>query len=84
MNAQHVLQVQHVRLTMLQQAPSGVVSMLDERQKEAVSADAGACLERMQDGQCDVHGEDILDSRASDIQPAHVAAALALLCGYYT
>lgn len=84
MSSSQSLQVQHLRLTMLQQARSGVVSMLDEREKEPVLADAGACLERMKEGQCDVHGEVILSERASDVQPAHVAAALALICGYYS
>ena len=35
-------------------------------------------------GQRDVDGKSILDEQSTDVQPAHVAAALALLCGYYT
>lgn len=71
------------RLTMLQRAPSGIKAVLSDVEKVSVLAEANKCLAMMRQ-QRDVEGRFILDEQSTDVQPAHVAAAIALLCGYYT
>ena len=83
-SSSRALHVRHSRLTMLQQAAPDTVAALDDREKQLVLADARECLTRLQEGQRDRDDEVILSARASEAQVAHIAAALALLCGYYT
>lgn len=72
----------HPRLTMLLRAPADCKAVLTDAEKASVLVEAKSCLDKMRNKR-DVDDKLILDARTG-VQPAHVAAALALLCGYYT
>ena len=72
----------HPRLTTLLRAPADCKAVLTDAEKASVLVEAKSCLDKMRDKR-DVDDKLILDARTG-VQPAHVAAALALLCGYYT
>ena len=55
---------------------------LTEKEKAALLADAGKCVEMMR-GQLDIDGKVILDARAAHSTLEHVAAALALRAGRF-
>ena len=72
----------HPRLTTLLRAPADCKAVLTDAEKASVLVEAKSCLDKMRDKR-DVDDKLILDARTG-VQLAHVAAALALLCGYYT
>jgi hypothetical protein len=67
---------------MLLRAPADCKAVLTDAEKASVLVEAKSCLDKMRNKR-DVDDKLILDARTG-VQPAHVAAALALLCGYYT